>query len=105
MEQPEVYVLCVRVTFPFYSYPGETPGYPTPCTKQQRSQIDLMYNLQFRFNLTCTRLDTITINMVINAIYDEFLAGIHTGEYGFGIPTTKDFFNCLYCTYGKLTST
>lgn len=60
MEQPEVYVLRVGQAFPFYPYPGDVQLYPTPCTKAQKSQIDLMYNLTFRFNLTCTRLDTIT---------------------------------------------
>ena len=63
-----------------------------------------MYNLTLRFNLTCIQLDTITKNMIENAIDNEFLASIHTNEHGFGISTTKDVFDCLYRTYGKLTS-
>ena len=42
--------------------------------------------------------------MIENAIDNEFLAGIHTDEHGFGIRTTKDIFAWLYRTYGKLTS-
>ena len=64
-----------------------------------------MYNLTLRFNLTYARLDTITKNMIENAIDNEFLAGIHTDEHGFGIRTTKDVFDWLYRTNGKLTST
>ena len=90
MDQPEVYVLRVGQAFPFYLYPGDVQLFTTPCTDAQKAQIDLMYNLTFRFNLTCERLDTITKNMIGNAIDNEFLAGIHTDEHGFGICTTKD---------------
>ena len=63
-----------------------------------------MYNLTLRFNLTCKRLETITKNMIENAIDNEFLAGIHTNEHGFDIRTTKDIFAWLYRTNSKLTS-
>ena len=105
MEQPEVYVLRVGQAFPFYPYPGDVQLYPTPCTEAQKAQIDLMYNLTLRFNLICERLDTITKNMIENAVDNEFLAGIHTDEHGFSICTTKNVFAWLYRTYGKLTST
>ena len=105
MKQPEVYVLHVGQAFPFHPYPGDVQLYPTPCTKPQKSQIDLMYNSTLRFNLACTRLDTITKNMIENSIDNEFLAGIHTDKHGFGIRTTKGISDWLYQTYGKLTST
>ena len=105
MAQPEVYVLQVGQAFPSYPYPGDVQLYPTPCTKAQKAQIDLMYNLTLRFNLTCKRLGIITKNMIENAIDNEFLAGIHTDGHGFGIRTTKDVFAWLYRTYSKLTST
>ena len=55
--------------------------------------------------MTCDRLDTITKNIIENAVDNEFLAGIHMDKHGFGIRTTKDVFAWLYCTYRRLTST
>lgn len=64
----------------------------------------LIYKLNLQLHLTINWLDTITKNIIKNAIDYIYLVGIHTLQHGFGQCCTINIFEWLYGTYSKISA-